>query len=80
MNQVNLTLLIGRFAQDYYLGKNPKRTLTEVVKNYNEYLPDYLPLPHPSPRNNIWQKKNNWFRESVIPLLQEKVKRILQPA
>lgn len=68
---VKLTLLIGQYAQNYYLKNNSKKTLTETVKNYTEYLPDYLPLPHPSPRNNIWQKKNEWFKESVIPTLKD---------
>jgi uracil-DNA glycosylase len=54
-----------------------KITLTETVKNYKEYLPNYIPLPHPSPRNNIWQKKNMWFKESLIQVLQEKVKTLL---
>ena len=72
-----LTLLIGQYAQNYYLKNSSKKTLTETVKNYNEYLPDFLPLPHPSPRNNIWQKKNSWFKECLIQVLQEKVKWIL---
>jgi uracil-DNA glycosylase len=71
MKEVKLTLLIGQYAQNYYLKNNSKRTLTDTVKNYHEYLPDFLPLPHPSPRNNIWQKKNSWFKESVIPTLQD---------
>lgn len=71
MKEVKLTLLIGQYAQNYYLKNNSKRTLTDTVKNYYEYLPDFLPLPHPSPRNNIWQKKNSWFKESVIPTLQD---------
>lgn len=66
MPEVKLTILIGQYAQNYYLENNAKKTLTETVKNYNEYLPDFLPLPHPSPRNNIWQKKNSWFKESTF--------------
>lgn len=77
MTEVKLTLLIGQYAQKYYLKNQSKRTLTETVKNYGEYLPNYLPLPHPSPRNNIWQKKNSWFKEDVIPVLREKVQLIL---
>ena len=73
MTEVKLTLLIGQYAQTYYLKNTAKITLTETVKNYKEYLPDYIPLPHPSPRNNIWQKKNMWFKESLIQVLQEKV-------
>ncbi len=77
MTEIKLTLLIGQYSQNYYLKNPAKITLTETVKNYNEYLPNYIPLPHPSPRNNIWQKKNSWFRESLIQVLQEKVKSIL---
>lgn len=76
MNQlksVQLTLLIGQYSQNYYLGATAKKNLTETVKSYKEYLPTYLPLPHPSPRNNIWQKKNSWFSDELLPLLQEKV-------
>jgi uracil-DNA glycosylase len=73
MTEVKLTLLIGQYAQNYYLKNTAKDSLTETVKNYSEYLPNYIPLPHPSPRNNIWQKKNGWFKESLIPVLQEKV-------
>lgn len=75
--EVKLTLLIGQYAQNYYLKNNLNKTLTETVKNYKAYLPNYLPLPHPSPRNNIWQKKNQWFKEDVLHVLKEKVELIL---
>ena len=71
MHEVQLTILIGAYAQEYYLGSNKKKTLTETVRNYKEYLPKYLPLPHPSPRNNIWLKKNSWFEQELIPELKE---------
>lgn len=74
-----LILLVGKYAQDYYLKNSAKRTLTETVKNYTEYLPEYFVLPHPSPRNNIWQAKNEWFKEEVIPTLHQNVKSILYP-
>lgn len=77
MQDVKLTLLIGQYAQNYYLKNRSRKTLTETVKNYDEYLPNFLPLPHPSPRNNIWQKKNNWFKESLIQVLQEEVKLLM---
>lgn len=73
LKEVKLILLIGKYAQDYYLGKKVKRTLTETVKNYNEYLPKYFVLPHPSPRNNIWQAKNEWFKKEVLPELKKQV-------
>lgn len=78
MTEVKLTILIGQYAQRYYLGKRCKLTLTETVKNYQDFLPSYLPLPHPSPRNNIWQKKNEWFVDKVIPFLHKKVEEIIQ--
>ena len=77
MKEVRLTLLIGTYAQQYYLGRNARPTLTETVRNFREYLPQYLPLPHPSPRNNIWQRKNEWFGEEVLPELKHIVRSIL---
>lgn len=77
MANIKLILLIGQYAQNYYLINNSKRTLTETVRNYEKYLPKYLPLPHPSPRNNIWQKRNSWFKETLITRLQEKVDLIM---
>jgi uracil-DNA glycosylase len=71
MKMIKLIILIGQYAQKYYLGNKLKPTLTETVKNYKEYLPDFLPLVHPSPRNKIWQKKNPWFEVEVIPQLQK---------
>ncbi len=68
-----LTLLVGMYAQKYYLGKEAKRTLTETVRGFEEYWPQYLPLPHPSPRNNIWMKKNPWFATNVLPKLKTRV-------
>ncbi|HNR17138.1 MAG TPA: uracil-DNA glycosylase family protein [Chitinophagaceae bacterium] len=76
MKDIKLTLLIGQYAQNYYLGQNAKETLTETVRHYTDYLPTYLPLPHPSPRNNIWQKKNGWFVDKIIPLLRERIAQI----
>ncbi len=78
MKEVQLIILIGQYAQNYYLGKNSKRTLTETVENYLDYLPKYFTLPHPSPRNNIWQAKNKWFTKEVLPHLKEYVGEILK--
>lgn len=74
---LKLTILAGAYGQAYYLGKTAKRTLTETVQFYEQYLPEYFPLPHPSPRNNIWLKKNEWFGEVVLPELGGLVRRIL---
>jgi len=73
MPNIELILLIGAYAQKYYLKKTRKKTLTETVRNFEEYLPKYLPLPHPSPRNNIWMAKNPWFKKEVLPVLKEKM-------
>ncbi|NQK57910.1 uracil-DNA glycosylase family protein [Streptococcus suis] len=67
--ELELTILVGNYAQTYYLEKS-QRNLTERVKHADDYLPTYFPLPHPSPRNNIWQAKNPWFQAEIIPNLQ----------
>lgn len=77
MKDIQLILLIGKYAQGYYLNEKTKETLTDTVRNFEEYLPDYFVLPHPSPRNNIWQAKNQWFKQEVIPKLQTRVKEAL---
>jgi len=75
MPQVEFVLLIGMYAQKHYLGKMASRTLTETVSNWREVMnfsakPVFLPLPHPSWRNNIWIKKNPWFYSDLIPELK----------
>jgi len=77
MPEIRLTLLIGQYAQGYYLGDRKKKTLTETVRNFEEYLPDFLPLVHPSPRNGIWMRKNEWFEQEVVPELQEVVREVI---
>ena len=77
MPQVQLTLLIGQYAQNYYLPDTQSQQLTERVKNYAGYLPGRIPLPHPSPRNRFWLAKNPWFEAEVIPVLQQRVKEVL---
>lgn len=77
LKNVKLIILIGKYAQNYYLGAKQKDSLTNTVQHYFEYLPQYFVLPHPSPRNNIWQAKNSWFKSDVIPALQSKIKSIL---
>ncbi|GAA4305467.1 uracil-DNA glycosylase family protein [Aestuariibaculum suncheonense] len=77
LKQVELVLLIGMYAQNYYLKNQAKNTLTETVKNYCSYLPKYLPLPHPSPRNRFWLTKNPWFETEVLPELKTRVHNIL---
>ena len=66
---IKTTLLIGQYAQNYYLQDKPK-TLTETVKNWQHWAPEKIPLPHPSPRNNIWLKRNSWFDKELLPYLK----------
>lgn len=77
IEQPKLFILIGQYAQKYYLQDKVKKTLTETVKNFDSYLPQYFVLPHPSPRNNIWQAKNSWFKSLVLPKLASTVCKIL---
>lgn len=76
---VKLILLIGKYAQDQYLGANSKKNLTENVANYMDYLPIYFPLPHPSPVNHFWRGKNPWFEVDVTIVLQKFIDAILFP-
>ncbi len=74
---IKLTIVIGQYAQAWHMDKGIKRNLTEVVMAWKEYWPKSIPLPHPSPRNNIWLKKNPWFEEEVLPSIKRKVKSVL---
>ena len=69
-----LILLIGQYAQRYYLNRKIEVSLTDTVKKYKLFLPEYFPLPHPSPRNQNWVKINPWFMEEVIPVLRKEIK------
>ncbi len=77
LSNLQLTLLVGAYAQKSYLDP-PKPTLTETVASFRDYLPQYLPLVHPSPRNIGWQQKNPWFKHELVPELQSLVQEILQ--
>lgn len=72
-----LTLLVGSYAQAAYLKKRRKGSLTETVRAWNEYLPEYIPLPHPSPLNNIWLHKHPWFARDVLPALPDLIGKAL---
>jgi uracil-DNA glycosylase len=75
--KVQLTLLVGQYAQAYVLGARRKPTLGETVRAWRDYLPAHLPLPHPSPRNVGWFKANPWFEAEVLPVLRERVHALL---
>jgi uracil-DNA glycosylase len=75
--QIELTLVIGQYAMAYHL-PNSRGTMTQTVAAWREHFPQVLPMPHPSPRNNIWLKKNPWFENEVIPALRERVAAVLR--
>ncbi len=73
MPEVELTIIIGKYARDWHLPDRSKQSITQTVLDWQNLLPDYLPTPHPSPRNNRWLKSNPWFEKDVIPELQSLV-------
>lgn len=77
MPNICMIILVGAYAQAYYLGDSCKATVTETVAHYAHYMPRYFPLVHPSPRNFRWLSRNPWFEQQVIPELQQEVATIL---
>ena len=77
LTQVKLTLLVGTYAQAFYLGQRRKGSMTETIAAWKDYLPEFLPLPHPSWRNTGWLKRNPWFEREVLPHLRDAVQRLL---
>ena len=75
---IQLTILIGNYAQKYYLHQKSSVKLTDTVAHYKEYLPDYFPLVHPSPRNQIWMSRHPWFEAQVVPDLKKIIQQIIQ--
>lgn len=78
MKQVRLTLLVGQYSQKYYLGKAAPKTLTETVRRFRDFLPEFFPLPHPSPRNRYWLMRNPWFGDELLPVFREVVRMALE--
>lgn len=81
---IELALLIGQYAQSWHLEEATGRNMTETVADWRRHMarkqsPKYLPLPHPSWRNNAWLKKNPWFETDVLPRLRREVRRLLKP-
>ena len=74
--KLEITLAIGQYAVEYHL-KNRFPTLTETLQAWRSHEPGVLALPHPSPRNNIWLKKNPWFEEELLPVLKRRIKKAL---
>lgn len=77
---IRLTLLVGQYAQAWFLGPRRKPSLTETMRAWRGYMPTVLPLPHPSPRNVAWFKANPWFEGEVLPTLRERVRDVLAEA
>jgi uracil-DNA glycosylase len=76
LKRLEITLVIGQYAQAYHL-ENRKSSLTETVRAWREHWPNIIPLPHPSPRNNIWLRKNPWFETDLLPSLRKLVRDVL---
>lgn len=76
LDALELTLVIGQYAHAYHFGGG-RRSLTETVRDWRAYWPSVVPLPHPSPRNNLWLRKNPWFEAEVVPALRERVASVL---
>jgi uracil-DNA glycosylase len=75
--RIELTLLIGQYAQRHFLASRRKPSLAETAKAWRQYAPQYIPLPHPSPRNQPWFKRHVWFEEQLVPMLQSRIKTLL---
>ncbi|MFP3978129.1 uracil-DNA glycosylase family protein [Marinobacter sp. KMM 10035] len=73
---IALTLVIGQYAHAWHL-PGAKKSVTENVRNWRDFWPEKLPMPHPSPRNNLWLRRNPWFESEVIPELQERIAKLL---
>lgn len=78
LSRVALTLVLGAFAQRYHLGRSAG-SVTAAVEAWEDYWPDHVPLPHPSPRNQGWFKRNPWFESDVLPRVRTRVGELLTP-
>ena len=77
LHHLQLTLVIGKYAQDYHFG-NCGLTVTDIVKSWQTYWPAVIPLPHPSPRNNRWFRNNTWFETELVPALRKRMSEVLE--
>lgn len=76
LRHLELTLVVGQYAQAYHINQ-PSSSLTEIVQSWRSYGPKIIPLPHPSPRNNIWLRRNPWFEQELVPVLRQRVTQVL---
>jgi uracil-DNA glycosylase len=80
MPRIELTLLIGQHAQSHFLGSRRKQSLAETAKAWREYAPRFMPLPHPSPRNQPWLQRHSWFERELVPVLRARINALgIQP-
>ena len=77
LRDIELTLLIGQYAQRHFLASRRKASLTETVRSWQDYGPEFLPLPHPSPRNRGWLKRNPWFESELLPAMRGRITEVL---
>jgi uracil-DNA glycosylase len=77
LRNVRLTLLIGQYAHRYFLRERRRDSLTATVRAFGDYLPQFLPMVHPSPRNQGWLKRHAWFEKDLLPVLRERVHELL---
>lgn len=77
LKNLKLTILVGAYAQKFYLKDDFNKNLTETVRNFKDYLPEYFPIVHPSPLNNRRMAKNTFFKDQALPELRKIIKRIL---
>ncbi|MFK8068486.1 MAG: uracil-DNA glycosylase family protein [Gammaproteobacteria bacterium] len=76
LEAIELTIVLGKYAQAYHFDKG-NLSVTDLVKSWRDYWPELLPLPHSSPRNNLWLKRNPWFEKEVLPMLRDRVSEVL---
>lgn len=77
LHHLQATLVVGRYAQAYHISEE-RLSLTETVRDWRSYWPNRVPLPHPSPRNNLWLNRNPWFKKDLLPMLRRRVAEALE--
>jgi uracil-DNA glycosylase len=76
--RIELTLLIGQYAQRHFLGSRRKPSLAATVRAWRAYAPHYMALPHPSPRNQPWFKHHPWFERQLVPVLRKRINALVE--
>jgi uracil-DNA glycosylase len=77
--RIELTLLIGQYAQRHFLGSRREPSLAATVRAWRAYAPHYMALPHPSPRNQPWFKHHPWFERQLVPVLRKRINALVEP-